>query len=112
MAALCICWFGLSDHDLATTRQHALTESPTGARPWELLSSMYSPPRDRVQAAFDLGDGQLYAGMATDPLVRHPDMVRGEPSEQAYRYQRPAYGWLGWALSGGRPRRSSGPCSR
>ncbi|MFN8018476.1 MAG: hypothetical protein U0P45_10170 [Acidimicrobiales bacterium] len=28
-------------------------------------------------------------------------MVRGGPNEQAYRYQRPMYGWLGWIASGG-----------
>ena len=30
-------------------------------------------------------------------------MVRQGPSEQAYRYQRPLYGWLGWIASGGQP---------
>jgi hypothetical protein len=102
VVALSVCWFGFADHDLSATRQHATTPNSTGADGWQLLSSMYSPPRDRVQAAFDLGDGQLYAGMATDPLVRHAAMVRGGRSEEAYRYQRPAYAWLGWMLSAGR----------
>jgi hypothetical protein len=102
VASLCICWYGMSDHDLAATRHRILTTSPTGPEGWELPSSMYSPPHDRIQAAFDLGDGQVYAGMSTDPLVRRSGMVRGPAGEQAYRYQRPAYGWLGWALSGGR----------
>jgi hypothetical protein len=69
----------------------------------ELISSMYDPPESAIENAIDKGDGQLFAGQATDPLVRRPEMVRGDAAEQAYRYQRPAYGWLGWVASGGRP---------
>lgn len=69
----------------------------------QLISSMYDPPENAVENGIVKGDGQLFAGQATDPLVRRPEMVRGPESEQAYRYQRPLYGWLGWAASGGRP---------
>lgn len=69
----------------------------------QLISSMYDPPQSAVEHALVKGDGQLFAGQATDPLVSRPEMVRGGPDEQAYRYQRPLYGWLGWAASGGRP---------
>lgn len=68
-----------------------------------LISSMYDPPQDAMENAITTGDGQLFAGQATDPLVRRPEMVRGDRAEQAYRYQRPMYGWLGWIASGGRP---------
>ncbi len=67
----------------------------------QLISSMYDPPTNAVENGLVKGDGQLFAGQATDPLVRRPEMVRGGESEQAYRYQRPMYGWLGWAASGG-----------
>ncbi len=69
----------------------------------QLISSMYDPPETAVENALVKGDGQLFAGQATDPLVSRPEMVRGGPDEQAYRYQRPLYGWLGWAASGGQP---------
>lgn len=67
----------------------------------QLISSIYDPPETALENALVKGDGQLFAGQATDPLVRRPEMVRGGPEEQAYRYQRPLYGWLGWAASGG-----------
>jgi hypothetical protein len=109
VTALCLAWFGLSEHDLAGTRHNVISHvGATGAQEWDLLSTMYSPPRSRVEAAFDLGDGQIFAGMATDPLVRRPQVVVGAPGEQAYRHQRPAYGWLGWLLSAGRRKAVAG----
>ncbi|WP_421120334.1 hypothetical protein ACE2AJ_03160 [Aquihabitans daechungensis] len=79
------------------------TAAERTAHAGKLISSMYDPPENAVENAIDKGDGQLFAGQATDPLVRRPEMVRGDEAEQAYRYQRPAYGWLGWIASGGRP---------
>lgn len=67
-----------------------------------LISSMYAPyATSAVEEALVKGDGQVFAGQATDPAVRRPEMVAGGPEEQAYRYQRPLYGWLGWVASGG-----------
>jgi hypothetical protein len=65
------------------------------------IAAIYDPPDRAVEAALNRGDGQLFAALATDPAVRRPDQVRGPASEQAYRYQRMGYGWLGWAASGG-----------
>ena len=84
----------------------SVVSEPTAAdreRAGPLISSMYDPPENAVEAGIVKGDGQLFAGQATDPLVRRPEMVRGAETEQAYRYQRPVYGWLGWVASGGRP---------
>lgn len=85
----------------------SVVSEPTAAdrsdRAGPLISAMYDPPSNAVENGITKGDGQLFAGQATDPLVRRPEMVRGPESEQAYRYQRPVYGWLGWIASGGRP---------
>lgn len=93
-SALAIYWFT------------SVVTPPTAAdrtRPGLLISSMYDPPENAIENGIVKGDGQLFAGQATDPLVRRPEMVRGPESEQAYRYQRPVYGWLGWVASGGQP---------
>jgi hypothetical protein len=66
------------------------------------IAAIYDPPDRPIEAALNRGDGQLFAALATDPAVQRPEQVRGPASEQAYRYQRMAYGWLGWAASGGR----------
>ena len=93
-AALVLYWFG------------SVVTAPGPRDPNEagqLISSMYDPPTNAIENALVKGDGQLFAGQSTDPLARHPEMVRGGPNEQAYRYQRPMYGWLGWIASGGQP---------
>lgn len=90
--ALCAYWFG------------SVVAAPGPQDPSEsgkLISAMYDPPTNAIENALVKGDGQLFAGQATDPLVRHPEMVRGGENEQAYRYQRPMYGWLGFVASGG-----------
>lgn len=85
----------------------SVVSAPTAADKTEdqgkLISSMYDPPETAIENGIVKGDGQLFAGQATDPAVRRPEMVRGSEAEQAYRYQRPAYGWLGWIASGGQP---------
>lgn len=68
-----------------------------------LISARYDPPTSGVEGALVQGDGQLFATHAADPFLRRPEMIRGGPEEQAYRLQRPLYGWLGWAASGGQP---------
>jgi hypothetical protein len=66
-----------------------------------LLSPLYDPPDRAIEAALTRGDGQVFAAMATDPLARRDDVLAGGGATQAYRYQRPAYGWAGWGASGG-----------
>ena len=65
------------------------------------ISTIYDPPETGVEAIYAKGDGQLFAAQATDPLVDRPELVRGTEAEQAYRYQRQMYGWLGWLASAG-----------
>jgi hypothetical protein len=91
--ALCTYWFG---------SVVAAPEPPGAATAAPLLTSMYDPPTDAIENGLVKGDGQLFAGQAADPLAQRPEMVRGGPAEQAYRYQRPLYGWLGWVASAGR----------
>jgi hypothetical protein len=81
----------------------------TGAVPDDIpqagsfISARYDPPTSGVEVGLDLGDGQLFATHAADPFLDRPEAIRGGAEEQAYRFQRPLYGWLGWAASGGRP---------
>ncbi|HMJ75635.1 MAG TPA: hypothetical protein VK507_06665, partial [Iamia sp.] len=67
------------------------------------ISARYDPPASGVEVGLDLGDGQLFATHAADPFLDQPAQIRGGPEEQAYRFQRPLYGWLGWLASGGQP---------
>jgi hypothetical protein len=91
-AVLCGAWLNSLSTGPSTSRS-----SGHGA----LVSSMYSPAHNAVERALDSGDGQIFAAQSTDPLVRHTSIVTGPPSEQAYRYQRPLYGWIGWITSAG-----------
>ncbi len=50
------------------------------------------------------GDGQFYAALARDPLLRRPSVFLVGRLDMAYRAQRPLLAWLGWALSGGQGR--------
>jgi hypothetical protein len=71
--------------------------------------SLYDPPRSRAEAILVQGDGQAFAALAQDPLLARravfsptaPRETAGE--EAAYRAGRPLFGWLGWAVSLGRP---------
>lgn len=71
----------------------------------QLLSQSYDPPTRPVELLLNQGDGQAFAHHAQDPFIRHPEGIRGPAEEQAYRLQRPLFGWLGWAASGGDPGR-------
>lgn len=66
-----------------------------------LVSRIYDPPTRQVERLLIARDGQVYATTASDPLAAETDAIRGGPAEEAYRYQRPAYAWLGWVASGG-----------
>jgi hypothetical protein len=68
-----------------------------------LIASTYDPPENVVEVFQNQGDGQIFAHEAQDPFLRHPEAIRLGPSEQAYRLQRPLFGWLGWILSAGQP---------
>ncbi len=67
-----------------------------------LISSIYDPPVRSVEVVLNIGDGQIFAAQADDPLALTRGTIQLGPSEEAYRYQRGAYGWLGWVASGGR----------
>jgi hypothetical protein len=92
VVALCCYWFAAV----------AGNQPPSNDGDGKPISTMYDPPRNNVERALVRGDGQLYAALATDPAVRHPQIVTGPPEEEAYRYQRPGYGWLAWVASAGR----------
>lgn len=85
-----ICWFP------------RIAVPDSGPEPLGLISRLYDPPSRSIERALNIGDGQVYATQAVDPLALRDDLLRGGAQEQAYRYQRGAYGWIGWVASGGR----------
>jgi len=72
--------------------------------------SLYDPPRTRAEAMLIEGDGQAFGALAQDPLLSRPGVFSATGAherpaqEAAYRAARPLFGWLGWAVSLGRPR--------
>lgn len=72
---------------------------PTTWEPGRLVTATFDPPTNKVELFHNQGDGQFYVHMAQDPFLRQPERIQGGPSEQAYRLQRPLYGWAGWALT-------------
>lgn len=62
---------------------------------------LYDDPANGLEAKLNQGDGQAFAALAQDPLLRRPEVFRAGKAEAAYRAQRPMLGWLAWALSGG-----------
>lgn len=72
-----------------------------GGRPsGVLISRIYDPPTRPLERAMNEGDGQIFALQASDPLIRRTDLFGSEvPGHHAYRWERPLYGYLGWAFS-------------
>ncbi len=69
-----------------------------GKRPYV---SLYDRPLSRVNAVLAEGDGQAFAAIARDPLLRRPGvMAEGEFS---YRAQRPVWAYLDWVAALGQP---------
>jgi hypothetical protein len=62
---------------------------------------LYDHPENRLEVILDQGDGQAFAALAQDPLLRRPEIFRAGPAEASYRAQRPLLGWATWALSAG-----------
>jgi hypothetical protein len=66
------------------------------------VASLYAKRNTGVERLLVTGDAQAFAALAQDPLLRRP-AVFGSGSEFAYRAQRPAWGYLAWAVSFGQP---------
>lgn len=79
------------------------SDPPT--QPTGLIAEIYDPPSRPIEEALNKGDGQIFALQATDPALRRMEQFGSpNPADHAYRWQRPLYGWLGWAASLGQPR--------
>jgi hypothetical protein len=63
----------------------------------------FEPGRKGLDKTLGLGDGQAYAEIARDPTLARPAAFRFGPHSAAYRFGRPLFGELVWALSLGRP---------
>lgn len=68
---------------------------------WLPYVALYDEPSNRFEANLNQGDGQAYAALAQDPLLRRPEVFRDGVEEAAYRAQRPLFGWVGWIGSAG-----------
>ena len=77
----------------------ARPECCDGRRPYVTL---YAHDRTHVEALLVSGDGQAFAALAQDPLLRRPSVIAAH-GEFAYRAQRPLWGYLAWAGSAGQP---------
>lgn len=78
-----------------------LIPDPTTWEKGRLVTSTFDPPTNKVELFHNQGDGQFFVHMAQDPFIRQPERIQGGPAEQAYRLQRPLFGWVGWVLTGG-----------
>ncbi len=63
--------------------------------------TLYDLPEDRLQVLIFQGDGQAFAALAQDPLLKRPEVFNEGAPEASYRAQRPLLGWLAWLTSGG-----------
>lgn len=77
----------------------------TTPRQLRALVTEYDHPRDTLEDMLVGGDGQVFAALARDPSLSHPEVFRYGRFDAAYRAQRPLLGYLAWALSGGDPGR-------
>ncbi|GIU84896.1 MAG: hypothetical protein KatS3mg008_1671 [Acidimicrobiales bacterium] len=75
-----------------------------GEKPWHVFADYYFPPRNALEAAIDVSDGQAWAALGNDPLASRPERFFGDSVEFVYRAQRPLIGWIVWALSLGNRR--------
>jgi hypothetical protein len=71
--------------------------------PGESFAPAYRPPTDHLQVLYNAHDGQAFASLAMDPLLRRPSDWVGGRAQLAYRAARPLVGWLAWAGAAGRP---------
>jgi hypothetical protein len=62
----------------------------------------YDRPLSSVDAVLARGDGQAFAALAQDPLLRRPSVIANR-GDFAYRAQRPVWGALAWMFSFGQP---------
>ena len=67
------------------------------------FASIYHDPLSKLDVALTGGDGHAFAVIAQDPTLSRPQVLR-EPAEFSYRAQRPLWGYLTWAVSGGQSR--------
>ena len=79
--------------------RHLLIPDPTTWEEGRLVTSTFDPPTNKVELFHNQGDGQFFVHMAQDPFIRQPERIQGGSAEQAYRLQRPLFGWLGWVFT-------------
>jgi len=64
--------------------------------------SLYNRPLDQLDKVLVRGDGQAFAALAQDPVLRRPSVIANR-GDFAYRAQRPIWGELAWMGSLGQP---------
>jgi hypothetical protein len=68
-----------------------------------IFVTTYDPPANRLETVITVADGQAWAALAQDPTFSRPEVFTDGPDEFVYRAQRPLFGLLVWAASGGQP---------
>ena len=68
-----------------------------------IFTRTYDPPVTPLEKVITIADGQAWATFAQDPTFSHPEAFKGGTVEFVYRAQRPVFGLLVWAGSGGQP---------
>lgn len=88
---------------IAAALAAGLAHQAQGRAPLQLraLVTEYDHPRSALEVILVQGDGQVFAALARDPSLSHPEVFRYGSFDAAYRAQRPLLGYLSWALSGG-----------
>jgi hypothetical protein len=66
------------------------------------VSNVFVPTHGSAEVLVGQMDGQAFAQIAADPLMRHPVAdYYGDRDAAAYRAARPLLGWAGWAAAAG-----------
>ena len=101
VAALAAVLVTLAAFALSFARVATIDRVAQPDRSEHVFVSTYEPPASALEQVITVADGQAWAALAQDPTFSHPEVFTGGTAEFVYRAQRPLFGLLVWAASGG-----------